>query len=378
MSRRCLPLLLCTLLLGVLHSRADYLVVQRHALVKGEPEREAETLRVVEEGDMLPLAAGDQTNGYYEVLLDDDQTGWVYRTFVRRWPGEIPDTSDSVEPSDGANEQPSSGGAPSVDVSPDATAGADHNIVFGTPRGSASVAILQNVGYTVGYSAETRTPLWVSYRLFAVGSNKKSPARDDVFAADLRVPDPVGKNDYAGSGYDRGHMAPSAPIGRRYGKDAQDATFLMTNMAPQLHGLNQRGWEALESVISSDYAEDFGEVWVFVGPIFEGQCRELLSGVRIPSHCYMIVVDIDETTNQARALAVIMPQRRINAEILSDFVVTVDQIETRTGLDFLSELSDDIEQQLEAGHPASVWNVDQILQPRFAATARTLRTRACN
>jgi endonuclease G len=173
-------------------------------------------------------------------------------------------------------------------------------------------------------------------------------------------------------------MAPSAPIGRRYGKRAQDNTFLMTNMAPQLPGLNQRGWEALESVISSDYAEDFGEVWVLVGPIFEGQCRELLSGVRIPSHCYMIVVDINEVDNTVRALAVIMPQRRINGEPLSDFVVTVDVIEARTGLDFLSELSDAVENQLEASDPGADWNTAQVLQPRFGGTARTLKNRPCN
>jgi len=370
--------LLATLI--VLTARADHLVVSRHALVKAIAVSDAPTLIVVEEGDMLQLASTQQTNGYYQVSLPDGRLGWIYRNMARRFPGNLPPLVGPLPPSP-STPPPTPPGGGDDDVV-DAGSGAptafdeDQDIIFGVPEFADQLQILDNVGYTVGYSEVTHGPIWVSYHLFAVG-NKKSPEREDLFGADTRVADPVPASGYQSTGYDRGHMAPSAPIGRRYGKAAQDKTFLMTNMVPQVPGLNQRGWEALESVISSDYAEDFGEVWVVVGPIFEGPCRELESGPRVPSHTFMVIVDIDESDNSVRALGVVMPQERINAERLSKYVKTINEIEMRTGLNLLNELSDDVEDAVEASSPDADWNISQVLQPRFAGTARTKKTQVC-
>ncbi len=340
-------------------ARADHLVVSRHALVKDHPSTDGSKIIAVEEGEELQLVPGAiQSNGYYKVDLGNG-TGWIYRTFVRRFPGDLEDfaTHDT-----------------GVGVPSDSE---DRDIIFGTPTCSESVQILDNDGYTVGYSPTTKGPLWVSYSLFAVG-NKKSPEREDLFAADARVADPVPANGFEGTGYDRGHMAPSAPVGRRYGKVAQDKTFLMTNMVPQVPGLNQRGWEAVESVISSSYAEDFGEVWVIAGPIFEGDCRVIKCGARVPSATFMVIVDIDESNNNLRTLSLVMPQRRINEEHLSDFVTTIDDIEARTGLDLFPDLPDNVETAAEAAAPdATVWNTSQVLHPKFAGTARAIHTKAC-
>lgn len=257
-------------------------------------------------------------------------------------------------------------------------ASSDKNIGFGEPKTSESVQKLVNVGYTVGYSAKTRTPLWVSYRLFA--TNDAAPAREDKFATDPRVANPVKDTDYEGSGYDRGHMAPSSPIGKRYGKAAQDATFKMTNMVPQLPGLNQRGWEALERVISTDWAQNFKELWVISGPIFGGPCKELLTDVRVPNECYMIIAYRD-ASNKVKALGVVMPQRRINEEQLSLFVRPIDEIEQATGIDFLANLPDNVENAIEAAdknHADPSWHIEQMLKPTFPAPQRPIHIRDCN
>lgn len=262
-------------------------------------------------------------------------------------------------------------------------AAADANIIFGTPHSSKPVIKLKNVGYTVGYSEESRTPLWVSYRLFHVG-DQEAPEREDLFAEDDRVTNPVMADDYKNTGYDRGHLAPRAPIGKRYGKAAQDKTFLMTNMCPQVPGLNQRGWEALEGIISESWAEAFGELWVIAGPIFDNSasapCKELPSDVRVPTDCYMVIVDVTDT-NEPRALGVIMPNVRIDRQPLRPFVKTVDEIETLTGIDFLPALADDVEDQIEAtdaNHSSADWNIDQDLIPTFPGTARAIHVKDCD
>src|SRR5690606_22183704 len=93
-------------------------------------------------------------------------------------------------------------------------------VLFGVPRSERPVEVLTNTAYTSGYSSETRTPLWVAYRLDEDTPFEPAP-RLSRFLRDERVADPVTHDDYTGSGYDRGHLAPSAPIGRRYGSDAQ-------------------------------------------------------------------------------------------------------------------------------------------------------------
>lgn len=78
---------------------ADYLVASRSALLKQEPVRDSEALSHVEQGAVLRLVSPQQQNGYYEAtLLSQHQTGWVYRTFVRRYPGQPPGVLTASDP----------------------------------------------------------------------------------------------------------------------------------------------------------------------------------------------------------------------------------------------------------------------------------------
>jgi hypothetical protein len=55
----------------------------------------------------------------------------------------------------------------------------------------------------------------------------------------------VRPTDYAGAGFDRGHLCPSAD--RTSSAADNSATFLMSNMIPQAPNLNRNTWENLES-----------------------------------------------------------------------------------------------------------------------------------
>jgi len=72
-------------------ARADYVVASRHAVVHEQPSSADPGVLDLEKGDALVLVESDQTSGYYHVHLpDSDAEGWVYRTFVRRFPGLPP------------------------------------------------------------------------------------------------------------------------------------------------------------------------------------------------------------------------------------------------------------------------------------------------
>lgn len=251
-------------------------------------------------------------------------------------------------------------------------------VYAGLPGGPAAdgLIILENDGYTVGFSTATLTPRWAAYRLFAVG--EVETARPNIsFRQDSRIGVSLRHGDYTNTGYDRGHMAPSDGIARCYGPEAQVGTFVVSNICPQHPGLNQRAWERFEHKESHDYAERLGEVWIVTGPIFDGPCFEFTSGVRVPDAFFKIVVaEIDDTPEM---LAIIMNNERTENSRVEDYITTVDEIELRAGLDFFSGLEDAVEAAAEANavpHPA--WRVTDELRPTFAGSDRPINVRPCD
>jgi len=240
-----------------------------------------------------------------------------------------------------------------------ATSGPTHehrpHIYAGLPRPTRPmvVKVLRNIGYVVGYSEERRDPLWAAYRLFRTADPQTHP-RPSRFRIDDRTEARVRHEDFVGSGYDRGHMAPNYGIDVCYGRGAQLETFLMSNVCPQLAKLNQGLWQELEMTVARDYANRFEEVWVVTGPIFEDQPNKLTCGVHVPGAFYKIVVD--EKDGGPRMLAFILPQSPEPGETLKALLVSVDAVERQTGLDFFHELEDELEQKLETETPSALWN----------------------
>ena len=243
----------------------------------------------------------------------------------------------------------------------------------GMPRSQASTLfVLENEGYVSGWSAEDRVPHWVAYRLFRV-ENPSSSRPDIDFISDDRVTPKVYHDDYTGSGYDRGHLAPSSAIGARYGKDGQLETYLTTNLSPQAPNMNQRLWEALERLESNKFAQEFGEIWVITGPIFADARLEIPSDIRVPDAHYKII--IAEQSGRYESLALIIPQHVYRARKLGDFVVSIDEIEERTGLDFCSDLSSADEAVFESKIAGNTWPLNNQLRPSFPGTPRKLNVR---
>ena len=246
--------------------------------------------------------------------------------------------------------------------------GYDQSVKIDKPRGEEQVyggfpkqglanfnraIILENTGFTVGYSESLKSPLCSAYRVFDV-KNLDSGDRPASFYIDKRTAAKVSQDDYTRSGFDRGHLAPNFAIATRYGNEAQNETFLMSNIIPQTPNVNQRIWKDLEMLVAKKYGRYFDEVWVITGPIFNSRNPERLeSGVAIPDAYYKIIVD--ESDGNLRALAFIIdrfcpPNTRIKSHLVS-----IDEIEQKTALDFFSDLPNDKEAELEATPAKRLW-----------------------
>ena len=236
--------------------------------------------------------------------------------------------------------------------------------------------VLRNDAYLVGWSDVREAPLWVVYRLDA----KQDPyrlKRPEGFEQDWRSAMPLTPATYNGTGYDRGHMAPNHAIAALYGKEAQQQTFLMTNITPQRPNLNRKLWQRLEAAEMDVLLPQMGTVWVIDGPIYGSEpsylstCRgwgaALLSlkvpvCVAIPQSFYKILVVPGQQGQAPRMLAFIFPQEVRGDEPLDRYLVAVDDVERQTGLNFFPLLSEVQQQQLESSVNTAGWPLSQFVR----------------
>lgn len=236
---------------------------------------------------------------------------------------------------------------------------------MGVPEGEDDlknlVHILRNKAFLVGYSERLGNPLWVTYKI--IPKKYKRIGKRPPFQPDWRSPFPVKTEDYTGTHYDRGHLAPNYVIASRYGREAQKETFLMTNITPQKGRLNRKLWQRLEEVAANYFSKWYSEVWVITGPIFDSHPKRFKKSPRvaIPNAFYKIFIRPGTPEHpEPKMLAFIMPQTASPKASLMKYVVSVDAVEAATGIDFNAELPDVIENKVEARSHPEQWRLKQV------------------
>jgi endonuclease G len=144
--------------------------------------------------------------------------------------------------------------------------------------------------FAVGHSGATRTPLWSAEHLTAaeVLAAHALP-RHDTFHAERQLPtiERAALSDYAHSGFDRGHVAPSGDMPTA---EAQAQSFSLANMTPQTPDLNRGVWEQIETA-TRDLALEDGDLYVVSGPVVLADATSLHGRVRVPSAMFKAIYD---------------------------------------------------------------------------------------
>jgi len=231
-------------------------------------------------------------------------------------------------------------------------AGAPRHIAQPAPN---DIEVLDRGEFKIGWSSKLRHPVWCAYH---VEKEKRHEAgKRPNFSRDRSVQSAPTPSAYERSGYDRGHMAPNYAIATRYGEAMQKLTFLMTNIAPQTPNLNRGVWRNIEHRIADFWTSRYGEIWVIVGCISAPDGRETVSGtdIDVPQQYYQIVV-AQEGMN-IRAFAVLIPQSVPYGAYAARYLVSIDELEEKTGFDFLPELPEFIQNPLESELPSRLWPI---------------------
>ncbi len=212
--------------------------------------------------------------------------------------------------------------------------------------------------YALSYNRTRGIPNWVSWQLDQGWLGEAE--RQDDFRPDPSLPEKwerVTPTDYRRSGYDRGHLTPSAD--RTNTVTNNSATFLMTNIIPQAADVNRGPWVDLEQHCR-ELVDQGKQLFIIAGGY--GKKSAIAKGKIIPpNRVWKIVVvldavdqGIDSINAQTQVIAVDMPNQNGDSDASwTEYTVSVDSLERKTGYDFLRKvpksIQDSIEPQVDSG-----------------------------
>lgn len=223
---------------------------------------------------------------------------------------------------------------------------------------------IEHTGFSLLYSEEHEQAVWVAYELTDVEVLNNLFKRTNNFRADSFIATgSASLRDYRASGYDRGHLAPAGDM--TWSEEAMSDSFYMSNMSPQLPGFNRGVWKRLEALIRN-WAVFNGSIYVVTGPVLTDGPYESIGNneVSIPRYYYKVILNyslpdkviLDYSLPELKAIGFILANERSSLD-LSEFAVTVDEVEEITGIDFFYLLPDEIEELLESQADFQFWEM---------------------
>ena len=142
--------------------------------------------------------------------------------------------------------------------------------------------------YLVAYDAKAKIPVYVAYTLEPAKALGCLP-RTNAFVADQSIQGGAKPDDYAGTGYDKGHGAPDGDLS--WNQQVEYESFLMTNMYPQHGSLNRGIWKLLETSIRGWTVQLNQPFTIFVGAYYSASNEKIGNGVIVPHGYYKIVIN---------------------------------------------------------------------------------------
>ena len=241
---------------------------------------------------------------------------------------------------------------------------------------SARVLIYRTSDYGVNYMVEwddaKRAQRWSCYVLDKITLQRNTERYtpndgESQYLFDPQLPasayfseDPYNGN---GSRYEHGHICPSAD--RLYSAEANKQTFYLTNMQPQFAAFNSGVWLTMENAVRTLANRNGWCDSLFVckgGTIDDGQWggynkiyRTLDNGLVVPRYFFVALLQKKGTNYNSIALWFSQVGGNLEDTDLSNYSISIDELENRTGIDFFCNLPDDTENEVEAQTSTTLW-----------------------
>jgi endonuclease G len=196
--------------------------------------------------------------------------------------------------------------------------------------------LIERKQYALSYNCSQGTLNWASWQLnldwFGSSDRQNNFRLDPDLPTNCYAARPA---DYNKTGYDKGHMVPSAD--RSKTPDDNSATFLMTNILPQTPENNREVWRELEEY-SRELVKSGRELYLVAGGY--GNKETLANGkIVVPKYTWKVILSIDKPNNKKTAIAVMVPNSaKIGNTSWQEYQVPVADLEKLTGYRFFAKV----------------------------------------
>lgn len=174
---------------------------------------------------------------------------------------------------------------------------------------------------------------------------------------------------YKSSGFDHGHIMASADRSYAYNETANRQTFYMTNMQPQKGAFNTGVWQNMESQARKWNNSNFREVlyvckggtidnednygYIDASGQYQSNRKYIGSGnnrIPVPRYFYMAFLCKKPASQGGgyEAAAFWIEHKESADDKLLKYLVSIDELEQKTGIDFFCNLPDDVESSVES------------------------------
>jgi len=242
----------------------------------------------------------------------------------------------------------------------------------GLPKVQDLEKVIVHSGFSLVYSEQHEQAKWVSHIIVPeivdrsvnqMNSFREDPLIDSRSAIHLDYvdrglkPGAIGY-EYDSFGFDRKQMAPKEDF--KWNEKALYESYYYSNVSPQTTGFNNGKWLEMESLLRR-YIEQNSttQLYVTTGPILNDSLPFIEEGVNkvsIPEHFFKVVLDL----KNRKSIAFLIPSNAKDSS-LSNYVLSINEMEEKTGLDFFYKLNDELEEEIESQNNLSGWIFEQLL-----------------
>ena len=241
-------------------------------------------------------------------------------------------------------------------------------------NGGKSIVIVHKTDDAYGlnfcteWDYDKKSQRWSCYQMYKgyggnVGryeGNPQYPFDEDLQAIEKKTGIKMYWDDdlFRGSGYDHGHICPSAD--RQYSKLANKQTFYLTNMQPQYPKFNQKLWADMEDRMRKwiDRGASTDTMYVCKGGTIDSEeyiIERIKGELIVPKYFYMAILYKNAQGYKAIAFWALNENVDRKGDDLKKYVISIDRLEELTGIDFFCNLPDDTENKVEAQAYSASW-----------------------
>ena len=227
---------------------------------------------------------------------------------------------------------------------------------LGYPLQGHSGQTVRHTAMVLNYNEQHEQANWVAH-IITPEIIQGNRSRSNDFRQDslITTETPV-TEDYWNSGFDRGHLAPSADF--RWSKIALSESYYYSNMSPQRPELNREIWAELEGKLREVVIRENTQVYVVTGGVLEDSLPNIgvVNEVSVPNYYYKVALMYEGA--QRKGIGFILPNGPTHYPLMS-FAVSIDSVEKRTGINFFPHIPPAEEKEVEGQFNSELWVSDK-------------------